>query len=114
MLLILAGAGDFGLSVYNRLQLQSAANAGLQHAIATQGQAAARTRAVIEHELGSIPASVEVEYFCECSGVRMQCDASCGSRKQSFISASVRMTSTHLFWPDITLSSGFRVHTGEP
>lgn len=60
MLLILVGAGDFGLSVHSKLQLQAAANAGLQHAIATQGKEIARTQAVITHELGGAPATIKV------------------------------------------------------
>lgn len=114
MLLILVGAGDFGLSVHSKLQLQAAANAGLQHAIATQGQEIARTQAVITHELGGAPATIEVERFCECSGVKVQCSASCNKPKMSFVSASVSSTSTHLFWPDIALSASFRVYVGEP
>lgn len=114
MLLILVGAADFGLTVHSRLQLQSAANAGLQHAIATQGSKAELTKTVITHELGGTPATVEVAQYCECSGARVQCTAACGSTKASFVEGKVRMTRSNLFWPDIPLSSGFRVYLGVP
>lgn len=114
LLLILVGAADLGMSVRNKLHLQAAANAGLQHAIATQGKEPARTKAVIQHELGNTPATVVVEYFCECNGVKAQCTASCSKPKQSFVSAKVSMASSHLFLPGISLTTGFRVHTGVP
>lgn len=113
MLLILVGAGDLGLTVRSKLLIQAAANAGLQHAIATQGQASARTRDVINYELGDTPATVVVESYCECSGVRMLCSTGCNTAKSSFLSGTISMTSSHLFWPDIPLNSSFRVYLGQ-
>ena len=113
LLLLVAGAWDFGQVVRHKLLLQSAVHTGLHYAMQNQGRDLAYLAHAIEHALSPIESEVEVNMLCRCSGGTTACSGSCHNPMQQFVSVSARLSySTWLFQMDLPIEAAFSLYVG--
>lgn len=115
LLLLVAGTVDLGLGFQRKLEMQSALNSGLQHAMQTQGSDIATTRAVITHgltKLGNF--DLDANSFCRCANGDASCTTTCQPGLDRFAKAIVTMPyKTPLFDLDMELSASFELFVGK-
>lgn len=114
LLLLVSGTLDLGMGFQEKLQLQSALNTGMQHAMQTQGNAIATTRQVIAHGLGpTSPATLEASTFCRCAS-SPSCVKACAPGLDRYATASVALPyRTAIFEMEMILDAKFEIFVGK-
>ncbi|WEJ33817.1 TadE/TadG family type IV pilus assembly protein [Devosia sp. SD17-2] len=115
LLLLVAGTVDLGFGFQRKLELQSALNTGLQHAMQTQGKNIPTTGAVISHGLTRFDdITLEVSAFCGCASGAEGCQTTCRPGLDRYATASVLMPyKTPIFEVDMELSATFELYVGK-
>lgn len=115
LLLLVAGTVDLGLGFQHKLEMQSALNSGLQHAMQTQGNDTATTRAVITHGLSKFENyTLDANSHCRCANGDASCTTACQPGLDRFAKAIVTMPyKTPLFDLDMELSASFELYVGK-
>lgn len=112
IMILLVGTIDLGHGFHQQMKIRSAANTGLQHAMATQGADARATADAVSHALWGSPAEVKVEGVCRCGTASGDCGTTCTER---FIVGQVTLTSRSPFFDrEVTLKANFDVMVGRP
>lgn len=106
ILLMLAGAVDYGGAVQERMALVGAVRSGLQYALhhsTDSAQVELAVRGALSGDADTV--SVTISQLCECpNGSTVSCSGACavGERRRSFVDIDVqRSHATLLAWPGI-------------
>ena len=109
LLIAVMGLASFGLVVFQKMQLNSAAHAGAQLALVDASSTSAIENAVLAST--SLPITVDnvtTEEFCECAdGTTITCGNVCtdASDNRYFMSITVTMDADLLFWNGVVALS---------
>lgn len=117
LVVLLVGVADYGMAVYRKIEVASAARAGMQYALLKDFDGAQITDVVGQATtIDGDDLGISAQQFCECGGggVGGTCDVACddGSELQTFVTVSVSYTYVPLLLSDtIAMSESLTVRT---
>lgn len=115
VLILLVAVYDLGTGFITKINVQSALNSGMQHAMQTEGSNIAMTTTVINHQLDdkAAAATVAVEKICRCNTRTIACNSSCSVSIGQYVLASATLPyASPLMSVDMSIAANFELFVG--